>query len=134
MGYRSVVTLGVMKEEYHEHINGKVKEALKDCDSLTESEDAYYFRWDSVKWYEDYEDVKAIANFMDKLDEEKYGFLRLGEEDEDVERMGSPSELCIYLMRDIEVDRPMTKIKEDFFASNAEKFILDKPKTKKKKK
>ena len=49
------------------------------------------FRWDSIKWYEGYEEVDALTNFMDWCDEEddganeiEYRFVRVGEEYEDI--------------------------------------------------
>ena len=45
--------------------------------------DMVYFGWDYLKWYEDYEDVTFIENFVCNL--EYYAFSRLGEDYGDIE-------------------------------------------------
>ena len=60
---------------------------------VLKSDDIYTFMWDCVKWYESFDDVTAITNVMNKLDDyeycknEKYAykFIRLGEKYGDIE-------------------------------------------------
>jgi len=60
-----------------------------------------YVRYEDVKWYEDYEDVKAVNNAIASFGEcfntadydhmtGKWEMVRLGENDDDLERSGSP--------------------------------------------
>jgi hypothetical protein len=47
---------------------------------------AYY--WESIKWYDDYSDVSFVEAFLEKLNEDDYLFIRLGESDDDNEIKG----------------------------------------------
>ncbi len=47
------------------------------------------WRWDSVKWYEDFPDVAFIHGFLEDLDEQHYLFVRVGEECGDIETRGN---------------------------------------------
>ena len=55
---------------------------------------------ESRKWYPGYWDVDALEEYMTYLDdlseEEKYGFVRIGEEPQDVEIRGCPDIWDIY--------------------------------------
>jgi len=57
-----------------------------------DSEGSYLFAWDFVKWYEDDPGVQAfnemIEKIEEKLDEESFRFVRMGEESSDVEVEG----------------------------------------------
>ena len=65
----------------------------------------------SVKWYtnfDDYKDIQMFVNFMDAMDksdehQEKYRFLRIGEELEDIEYRGDWWESEIHVKREIQV-------------------------------
>lgn len=59
-----------------------------------------------VKWYESYEDVKAIEDFLESLDAEKgeyYELLRIGEDDDDSEHRGN-GEHQMWIDRSINTD------------------------------
>jgi len=49
-----------------------------------DSEGSYLFRWNSIKWYDGYQAIQAfnemIKKIEDKLDDEAYRFIRMGEE------------------------------------------------------
>ena len=76
-----------------------------------------YFKWDdkhralvfdanSVKWYESYPEVAKFTQFLQQVHELEYEFefIRLGEEDDDVEADSSgDSEGYLYVSRSIEV-------------------------------
>ena len=104
MGYRSEVVLVIDKT-----IEGLLMHLFTSCpkvhvlcheqvDERKEREDAIMFQWSGVKWYDTYADVRAIEDFMDKLDDmdnfeidgeeidpaEMYRFVRTGEESDDV--------------------------------------------------
>ncbi len=69
-----------------------------------DSEGSYLFRWTSIKWYDGYPWVQAfnqmIAKIEEKLDDEAYRFIRLGEELDDVEIKGYGFD-NIYVSREI---------------------------------
>ena len=70
-----------------------------------DSEGSYLFSWSGIKWYDSYEGVAAIQDFLDWCDgedvpsqdakgervsgDECYRFVRIGEEVEDIEERGS---------------------------------------------
>jgi len=98
MGYRSEVVLAVAEKVMPQFLATMAKSpetrrlCFQDhCDMVKD----YYgkgnilFRWDGIKWYEGYEEVDALTNFMDWCDEEddneiEYRFVRVGEEYEDI--------------------------------------------------
>ena len=110
MGYRSEVILVVGKEVMPQFMvtMAKCREARAMCwDGTTErvkdyaEEGSILFRWSDVKWYDSYEEVQAIEDFMDwcegeniKVDGDEqhainfFRFVRLGEETDDTEVRG----------------------------------------------
>ena len=70
-----------------------------------DSEGSYLFRWNSIKWYGGYPAIAAfnqmIYKIVEKLDEEAYRCVRIGEEMDDNEIEGFGFE-HIYISREIE--------------------------------
>ena len=71
---------------------------------------AFLFRWTGIKWYDSYEEIQAIQDFIDWCEgddievdgkivqaAEYYRFVRIGEEMEDVEERGDGmwGEICV---------------------------------------
>ena len=112
MGYRSDVRIRLTKKDYErlvKEFNEKVlpitewnlfdKEHLEvykelknvpcwkvtdDGEDIEETHDCVFFGWNWVKWYDDYDDVDFIMNFIQDCDH--YAFCRIGESSEgDVE-------------------------------------------------
>lgn len=116
MGYRSDAQLLFYCQEddpNYSLLKLWVDENMKDelgCMEKFESQGCkgFSFSWQSVKWYPDYEDIKRIEDAMVKFaglfddgHEEgtpdfEYEFIRLGENDDDVEVKGSSG--CEYLI------------------------------------
>ena len=110
MGYRSEVILAVGPEVMPQFMVTMAKspqaremcwgdsEMVKDyCDI----EGAFLFRWGGIKWYDSYECVQALVDFMDWCEGERievegkevdaseyYRFVRIGEEMDDNEVQG----------------------------------------------
>lgn len=64
------------------------------------------FDANSVKWYDSYSEVSGFSTFLDAVHElgYEYEFMRIGEDDTDVESMNSgDSEGFLYVQRSIEV-------------------------------
>lgn len=61
--------------------------------------DCIYFS--HTKWYEGYEDVDSMMSFLSQLNNEDYGFMRIGEDNDDIEELGTPWEYDIYISRSI---------------------------------
>ena len=123
MGYRSEVCLAITKECYKENATQALKDALKDCHQVFENEKGYYFIWECVKWYPDYEDVKVIEEFMEE-NNSSIGFVRIGEDTDDVEYRGDQTSYFeTYILKTIDLPK-LNKLDSDkFFSCNAEKFI-----------
>ena len=106
MGYRSEVILAVGPEVMPQFMvtMAKSPEARKMCfaeaDTMIKDycdiEGAFLFRWDHIKWYDSFEEVQAILDFIEwcedaqiKVDgkevnaDEYYRFVRIGEEMDD---------------------------------------------------
>ena len=111
MGYRSEVILAVGPEVMPQFMvtMAKSPEARKMCfaeaDTMIKDycdiEGAFLFRWDHIKWYDSFEEVQAIQDFIEwcedaqlKVDgkegnaDEYYRFVRIGEEMDDNEVQG----------------------------------------------
>ena len=85
--------------------------------------DEYILHWDCIKWYEDCEDVSAIIKTLDKLDELQdsndyettgygYRFMRLGENDEDIETRENDWNIELWMIRKIDIPNGLEEIKE----------------------
>ena len=105
MGYRSEVALALCSEA-DELLKANAKwipelaELIKDSES--DAEERYF--WSSIKWYESFPEIDAMNRFLAFLEchDYQFGFIRLGEEEDDIERMGHPSEYDMYIQRSIE--------------------------------
>ena len=69
------------------------KDPATDCDSR--------MYWDSVKWYDGYDCVGFIEEFMESIPEEDYRFVRIGEESDDVQEAGDYWESDVHIQRSI---------------------------------
>ena len=99
MGYRSDVFLRIAEPlvevvQAAAKLDPKLEEILKEGDCGDGSKTDFY--WESVKWYDSYPEIQAIEGMLDDLDEDDYGFIRLGEEQGDIEQKGYPSEYDMY--------------------------------------
>mgnify|MGYP003322288035 CR=1 FL=1 len=67
--------------------------------------DRLYF--EHLKWYEGYHDVDMFNRLMEMLDanglDDFYGFIRIGEETDDIEQRGATYEYDMYINRSIEI-------------------------------
>ena len=111
MGYRSEVILAVGPEVMPQFMvtMAKSPEARRMCFSDADTmikdycdiEGAFLFRWDHIKWYDSFEEVSAIQDFINWCDSERievdgkevdaadfYRFVRIGEETDDNEVQG----------------------------------------------
>ena len=121
MGYRSDVAIAIHKdlqgefltflntEELMAQIFGDMSDFQLDKDY--QGEGHWLFTANSIKWYatfDDYADIQMFEKFMDAMEEviekrEKYRFVRIGEELEDIEYRGGWYEADIYVKREIEI-------------------------------
>lgn len=104
MGYRSDVYLRVAEPlvevvDAARKLDDKLDEMLKhgSCDGSKTD-----FHWEWTKWYDTYPEVQAVENLLEMLQDDDYGFFRLGEEDGDFDRQGSPSDYDMYIMTSVD--------------------------------
>ena len=134
MGYRSDVRIMTTKKGYNElkkytdkylqdkkYTSGNL---LDNTDINEETKYAKYIGWDSIKWYdgfEGYEDVDAIMNGLDHLEENNYSYryARIGESYDDYDEK--------YFESDIEDEQDleypsMTRYFEDDYITHQMKL------------
>jgi|TARA_R110000824_G_C15015144_1_gene657792 hypothetical protein len=105
MGYRSEVLLIVGKEAMPLFLTALAREpkARDLCFNYRDQYEKDYeevgsmlFNWTEIKWYDNYPDIQAIESFMDNCDtedlDEHYRFVRIGEDDRDIEERGQFAE------------------------------------------
>jgi len=132
MGYRSQVAIAFDKEVFWKHVGKDIKH-FKDCDLIQQTKESITFLWEDVKWYDSYDDVKSISRVIDRVasdesyvDKELFGFIRIGEEDGDIEKVGSPWDFGLDTSVTLHTDDSADDIShDDFFAPNSIKFIRE---------
>lgn len=100
MGYYSEVAITMWQDDLKEMFalassKDNALNLLKDAE-IRESGNKSVIYWDSVKWYDGYDDVKFIRSFLEKNNKEYY-FVRVGEEIGDIEEIDNINdgyELC----------------------------------------
>ena len=110
MGYRSHVVLAIAEPLVPQFMVtlAKSPEARALCFGDTDKQErdfqgekgSFFFEWEGIKWYDNYEPIRAITDFMDwaqdrlkigdnEFDgEEHYRFVRIGEDTDDIETRG----------------------------------------------
>lgn len=111
MGYYSDVVVAIKKKEivnfnlHLAHATNSDYEALLDFLSaaqqtdLAPDEDRVVYVWKSIKWYITFINPEAIQDALEELPDYSYAFIRIGEEDEDIEVLGDPWALGVELVR-----------------------------------
>jgi len=106
MGYRSDVVIVISTPVYEalSYVNTKlllsVFQTVYDSNAL-----GTVFKLDYAKWYEDLDvKVSAIMDLLDSFEVDEFGFVRVGEDNDDIEILGQPSDFGIGLIRKIEVN------------------------------
>ena len=125
MGYRSEVAIKCESKAYDRFAKVFTQKEMwiKPDKILHDIEnDDYVIYWDWIKWYEDFEGVSAIQNVMSELDEEHdgdaddqlgYRFMRLGEDDSDIETQENTYDLELYMIRKIDIPEDWTEVTFD---------------------
>ena len=110
MGYRSHVVLAIGEALVPQFMVtlAKCPEARVLCFGDTDKQErdfqgekgSFFFEWEGIKWYDSYEPIRAIEDFMDwaadrhkigdnEIDgDEHYRFVRIGEDADDIETRG----------------------------------------------
>lgn len=118
MGYRNQVAIKCEERAYK-----KIKDVCKNVNNMPDkiykcqNEKEYILYWDWVKWWNLDNDIKAIENALselDKLDIKSgygYTFMRLGEEDGDIEIRENVCYLDLFTTRKIDIPYGFEEIK-----------------------
>jgi len=108
MGYRSDLCIAINSEvKAWSLIANNWPSLLDDADRTDETTCASYYWMDGWKWYESHEEVNAVMKFLDEVENQfdentAYGFVRIGEEFEDIEVRGEPWNFGVEIHRAIE--------------------------------
>lgn len=112
MGYRSDIVIGIRPYvKAWALINDNWPSILNEADSTDEEIIASFYNYNGWKWYLSYPEVKEIHNFLSAIDEQykddttslsPYAFVRLGEENDDIETKGDPWDFGIEIHRTIQ--------------------------------
>ena len=125
MGYRSDVCL-ILTFRGEEQLRAKIaslpdndetstkmKALLDDYPDTTwidHSTGSVLYHWESLKWYNDYTEVKFMDQFFDEIDSDDYLFLRVGEDYLDIRVKGNfwdnPYGADIYRRIDYQLPKP----------------------------
>lgn len=118
MGYRSEVAIKCEEKAFELFKSVFAKEELYiKPDNIYKDENDYILYWDWVKWCDDYEGVKEITNVMCDLDDHGnedggygYKFIRLGEDDNDVETSSNDWSIELWMIRKIDIPDGLEEI------------------------
>lgn len=85
-----------------------LEEAMYAVDSESRAE---FFHWNSVKWYQMFEEIACINSVMEELDDEDFLFIRIGEDFEDLEIQGRywDNPFNLDVVRTVEFSLPITE-------------------------
>ena len=115
MGYRSEVAIKC-EEKAYEMLRETCNQVRLIPDAIYKDEEYFIFYWDWIKWYDTYYEIIAIENTMSKLDdlgnEPGYGyrFMRLGEDDTDVETRQNNYDIELWMIRKIDIPEGLEEI------------------------
>jgi hypothetical protein len=121
MGYRSKVAIAIHKDVQGEFLTFLNTERLmadifgdRSCFNLDkdfQDKEHWLFTADSIKWYntwDEYKDIQMFEKFFTAMDEangtiQKYRFIRIGEQNDDVEERGQWFDSDIHVKREIAI-------------------------------
>lgn len=94
-GYYSLVCIAVKDEDANDYLFKEVDSAVK-ISSINGNTYYEYPYW--LKWYTEYAvAIDRVMDYLDQLGDLNFGYLRVGEDSEDITRKGNPFEfdMCI---------------------------------------
>lgn len=114
MGYRSDVSINILRKDYEE-LEARVKDASEVVQDLFKyatkrmDDEQVVLTFLEVKWYDGYEDVDFFTSYLDELSEKEhpYRYIIIGEDSNDIQvEEGSDEEGnypcdAIYVIREI---------------------------------
>lgn len=91
MAYMSLVTIAIPEDS--DHPVDLFRKVDPNC-RISTLGDIKYIEYDWLVWYLESpcDPILAVMSYLEELGRENYGFIRLGQDSEDVTYMGSPNE------------------------------------------
>lgn len=106
MGYKSDVYIKCTKDAVGSIYTALQANDILDYTVMSYDDDFFYFNLFGIKWYDDHSDIIAIMDVLNN-NESRIGFLRIGEDCDDVEEFGDLSyDWCIYVHIDSTTSGP----------------------------
>jgi hypothetical protein len=104
MGYRSDIIIAIKNDVRARHlIAPEIPACLTNDESIVQSVDertgTLYFRIEGWKWYDSYEEIRAIEAWFESMADDEFGAMRMGEDDDDNQTWGQPYDYDICLNR-----------------------------------
>ena len=114
MGYRSEVYLRIAEPlvevvDAARKLDDNLDKMLSDGEAERTDKVKTDFYWEHTKWYDSYPEVQAVESLLDMLQDDDYGFIRLGEEQGDIEQKGYPSDYDMYTNTSVDWQVSMKK-------------------------
>ena len=118
MGYRSDVAIAIHKDQIGEFLTflnttelmAEIFGDMSDfhLDKDYQEEGHWLFTVSGIKWYSSYKDIQMFEKFFDAMDEDektdnKYRFVRIGEQNDDVEERGDWWNSELHVKREIAI-------------------------------
>lgn len=101
MGYRSDVTITMYKQDFETLVRQASEDTNGALDLIkyatlykNEASNIVTLFWNSVKWYDGYNDVDFIMSFI-RSGDIQYHYLRVGEESGDIEEENNDDDWCL---------------------------------------
>jgi len=96
MGTRSTVIIVLNKQVLIDALLkvNPLPQELVDTECIHETEEAKYWLWGDIKWYETYPEIKTVMDYLSELDEDNFGFME-NNEDYGFTLLGTPWEYGI---------------------------------------
>jgi len=115
MGYRSDVVFAMYKEDHFTAIllENTFPPLLNNSEVFKKTDigNTVYLTASHIKWYESYVSIAEIERFMSHLDDQNiaYGFIRLGEHDDDIDKHGDPYNFELSVSRFLDMPFEVNK-------------------------
>ena len=110
MGYRSDVYFAISKEARTMALLTDGLPSVLPNALVGSTATALYYEIRDVKWYDSFPEVEEFYTFLSELDdlespgvEPVYGYIRIGEDDQDVDFRGDPGEYDLWFTRGVEM-------------------------------
>jgi hypothetical protein len=106
MGYRSDVAIALnTTADVNLRLESRSEaiSVLDNADQIIKGDDHTTYFLEGVKWYDGYPEVDEIMDYLGTLNHDDFGYMRIGESDDDFEAKGDPYAFGIECHRHISI-------------------------------